>query len=53
MYAIVAATVSKWKQELLGTVVLLSDKKSREQYGHGNVCLADALWTCALMFSQW
>ncbi|KAM7292132.1 ATP-dependent DNA helicase 2 subunit 1 [Ixodes scapularis] len=31
---------------------LIKDKKSREQYGHGNVCLADALWTCALMFSQ-
>ncbi|CAN7937241.1 unnamed protein product, partial [Ixodes hexagonus] len=31
---------------------LIKDKKSREQYGHGSVCLADALWTCALMFSQ-
>lgn len=27
-------------------------KGCKEKFGHGSVCLADALWTCALMFSQ-
>lgn len=33
---------------------LISDgpKKFKQEYGHGSVCMADVLWTCALMFSK-
>ncbi|KAL1416728.1 hypothetical protein MTO96_000677 [Rhipicephalus appendiculatus] len=27
-------------------------KKFKQEYGHGNVNMADVLWTCALMFSK-